>query len=133
MQKGKTKKVQWWWWSDEWKIQKTPSQQKNQQNNKKKNKWKAGKNRDESGNQAMLNIFAANADGLQGKQTSLKSEVIESDASIFCIRETKFRRSGRFVIKNFVIFEAMRKNKKKGGTMLGVQNDLKPVLIEEYP
>ena len=115
------------------KIQKAPSQQKNQQKKKtKKISEKEGKNRDESGKQVTLNIFAANADGLQGKQTSLKSEVTESDASIFCIQETKLRRSGRFAIDNFVIFEAIRKNKEKGGTMLGVKDDLKPVLIEEY-
>ena len=104
------------------KIQKAPSQQKNQQKKKtKKISEKEEKNRDESGKQVMLNIFAANADGLKGKQTSLKSEVIESDASIFCIQETKLRRSGRFAIDNFVIFEAIRKNKEKGGPMLGVK------------
>ena len=32
-----------------------------------------------------LNIFAANANGLQGKEVSLKHEVKEANASIFCI------------------------------------------------
>ena len=33
---------------------------------------------------------------------------------------------------NFVIFEAIRKSKIKGGSMLGVHVDLQPVLIKEY-
>ena len=36
-------------------------------------------------------------------------------------------------MNNFQIFEAIRQNKEKGGgTMLGIHNSLKPVLIEEY-
>ena len=35
-------------------------------------------------------------------------------------------------MENFVIFEAIRKNKEKGGSMLGVHENLKPILIEEY-
>ena len=33
---------------------------------------------------------------------------------------------------NYHIFEAIRKSKYKGGTMVGVHMDLKPVLIKEY-
>ena len=31
-----------------------------------------------------------------------------------------------------MIFESIRKNKEKGGTILGIHEGLKPVLIEEY-
>ena len=79
-----------------------------------------------------LNMFAANADGLQGKHVSVKFEVKESKSTIFCLQETKYRTKGRFQMENFVIFEAIRKNKEKGGSMLGVHENLKPILIEEY-
>ena len=82
--------------------------------------------------ETQLNIFAANANGLQGKEVSLKHEVNEANASIFCIQETKFRKKGRFVMENFVTFEAIRKNKEKGGTIIGLKEKLKPVLIEKY-
>ena len=35
-------------------------------------------------------------------------------------------------IKDFIIFEAIRKNKEKGGSMTGIHESLEPVLIEEY-
>ena len=79
-----------------------------------------------------MNMFAANADGLRGKLVSLKHEIKEANAVIFCIQETKFRTKGRIKIDNFVTFEAIRQNKEKGGTVLGVHENLKPVLIEEY-
>ena len=79
-----------------------------------------------------VNMFAANADGLQGKLVSLKHEIKEAEAMIFCIQETKYRTKGRIKIDNFVTFEAIRKNKEKGGTVIGIHESLKPVLIEEY-
>ena len=102
---------------------------KNTSDNEEKRKYNQSTNCESDTN---LNIFAANADGLQGKQVSLKHEVNEAKASIFCIQETKFRKSGRFSMENFVIFEAIRKNKEKGGTMIGIDEKLKPVLVEEY-
>ena len=33
---------------------------------------------------------------------------------------------------NYHIFEAIRKSKQKGGTMVGVHMDLEPVLVKEY-
>ena len=77
-------------------------------------------------------MFSANADGLQGKKESLKHEIKETDAAIFSIQETKFSKPGRFQIENYTVFEAIRKNKEKGGTMLGIKDTLNPVLIEEY-
>ena len=35
-------------------------------------------------------------------------------------------------MEEFEIFEAIRKNKEKGGSMIGVHKSLEPVLIEEY-
>ena len=37
-----------------------------------------------------------------------------------------------FTLSNYTVFESIRKNKEKGGSMLGVHAALKPVLISEY-
>ena len=103
---------------------KTKKKHKTQKNNK--------TNTVNSEKQVDLNMFSANADGLQGKTESLKQELKETDAAIFSIQETKFRKPGRLKIDKYTVFEAIRKNKEKGGTMLGVKETLNPVLIEEY-
>jgi hypothetical protein len=77
-------------------------------------------------------MFSANADGLSRKGHSLKHQVNECNAAVFTIQETQFSKKGRFKCDNFIIFEAIRKNKEKGGTMIGIHKDLEPVLIEEY-
>ena len=77
-------------------------------------------------------MFSANADGMNRKGHSLKHEIKESQSSIFTIQETKYKKKGRFRVDEFIIFESIRKNKEKGGTMLGIHQSLEPVLIEEY-
>ena len=47
------------------------------------------------------------------------------------IQETCFKKKGKFQLKGFETFEAIRK-KEKGGIMIGVHETLKPVLIAEY-
>ena len=81
---------------------------------------KSKKTSKKSNSDIKMNMFAANADGLQGKLVSLKNEILEAEAMIFCIQETKFRTKGRIKIDNFVTFEAIRKNKEKGGTVMGI-------------
>ena len=79
-----------------------------------------------------LNILSTNAAGLNSKAEDLKNKVRFFDIGIFAIQETHYRKKGRFKLKDFVIFEAIRKNKEKGGSMLGVHMALKPVLVNEY-
>ena len=67
-----------------------------------------------------LSIFSANADGLYGKTSNLKYQIKESNAHIFTVQETKYRKKGKFSMEEFDIFESIRKNKEKGGTMLGI-------------
>ena len=77
-------------------------------------------------------MFSANADGLTKKAHSLRHQVTQCNAAIFTVQETQFRKKGRFKCEEYNIFEAIRKNKEKGGTMIGIHKSLKPVLIEEY-
>ena len=62
---------------------------------------------------------------------SLRRELSRSGAGIFSIQETHFSSKGKVQIENFEVFEAIRKVKEKGGTMVGVHCVLKPVLIQE--
>ena len=62
---------------------------------------------------------------------SLKNEIKNVNASIFTVQETHFPKKGKMKMENFTIFESIRK-KQNGGTMIGVHNSLKPMLISEY-
>ena len=78
-----------------------------------------------------VTIFSNNAAGLVTKTQSLKSEIKSLKAAIFTIQETHFNKKGKFKIENYEIFESIRK-KHNGGTMIGVNVALKPILISEY-
>ena len=51
---------------------------------------------------------------------------------MFTIQETHFSKKGKVIIDDFDIFEAIRKGKEKGGTMIGAHKGPKPVLISEH-
>ena len=89
--------------------------------------------RGKSVKQASLTIFSNNAAGLTSasKKLCLKSEISSTNSAIFIIQETCFKKKGRFQLKGFEVYEAIRK-KEKGGIMIGVHETLKPMLIAEY-
>ena len=78
-------------------------------------------------------MFSNNSAGITSgsKKYCLRSEIKRTKAAIFTIQETCLKKKGRFQIKGYEIFEAIR-NKDKTGTLVGVHNSLKPVLIAEY-
>ena len=78
-------------------------------------------------------MFSNNVAGLTSasKKYCLKSEIRQKNAAIFTIQETCLKIKGKFQIKGYGIFEAIR-NKDKTGTLIGVHKYLKPVLISEY-
>ena len=75
-----------------------------------------------------------NAAGLKPKLNSLKAHINKLQIAIFTIQETHSGIKGRFEgeFEDHVIFEAIRQNKKKGGTLIGAHKSLNPVLIKEY-
>ena len=81
-------------------------------------------------NQSLV-IFSANSEGLKPKIESLKHEIKSLNAAIFTIQETHHSRKGMLKIDNYEIFEAIRK-KYNGGTILGVNKALNPLLIKDY-
>ena len=82
--------------------------------------------------QNTVNILTTNAAGLRYKAGDLNNKIKHFDSTIFSVQETHFARKGRFEINKYIIFEAIRKGKQKGGSMLGVHVDLCPVLVQEY-
>ena len=79
-----------------------------------------------------LIMFSANSDGLKSKIDCFKNEVSTTGAAIFTVQETEFSKKGKLKINGFKIFEAIRTNKKGGGTLIGVHKSLNPMLIKEY-
>ena len=84
-----------------------------------------------SSNKSSLNMLTTNAADLRSKTKCLKDLIKLFDISIFSIQETHFKKKGRLTLENFAIFEAIRK-KDGGGSMLGINVALQPVLISEY-
>ena len=96
---------------------------------KKRNKTRRGKGKQK---ESSLTIFSNNVAGLKGKVQNLKSEITSLNAAIFTCQETHFEKKGKLKVEGYSIFEAIRKNKKDGGTLVGVHVGLKPMLIKEY-
>ena len=78
-----------------------------------------------------INMLNTNAADLRSKTKCLKDLIKLFDISIFSVQETHFKKKRRFSLEKFIIFEAIRK-KDGGGSMLGLNVALQPVLISEY-
>ena len=79
-----------------------------------------------------IQMLHTNAADLKHKTEDLKNKLKFFKTKMFSINETHYKKKGHFKLDNFIIFESIRKNKEKGGTLLGIHNGLNPVLIEEY-
>ena len=90
---------------------------------------KRGKQKQKTTN---LTMFSNNLASLRAKLKSFKMEIKRVDAAIFTLQETHSTSKGKFHFDDFETFETIRKNKEKGGTMIGVHKSLKPKLINEY-
>ena len=97
---------------------------------KRKGKKKIKRGGRKNKNQSFV-LFSTNAAGMKCKMESLKSELKSQNVAAFTIQETHFPKKGKLKIENYEIFEAIRK-KNNGGTMIGVQKSLNPMLIKEY-
>ena len=80
-----------------------------------------------------VKLFSTNGAGIMnGEVASLKAEVLSTQSNIITVQETHSRQKGKILMgKEFVTFKAIRE-KKGGGTMIAVHQDLNPKLIEEY-
>ena len=78
------------------------------------------------------NLFHANEAGMKFKDEGLKNKIKYFESNIFSINETHYTNKGKLKIDNFEMFEAIRKKRDKGGTLLGIHKGLNPILINEY-
>ena len=101
----------------------------------KKGKTKRGygkKNiRKQSINKVNLSIIGTNAAGIKSKIDSFFSVINIHKPSIVTVQETKNTRSGLFKLPGYQTFEKVRKNKRGGGLLTAVDEDLNPVLISQ--
>ena len=97
-------------------------------NKRNKNKIKRGGKKNK--NQSLI-MLSANAEGLKSKVESLKNEILCQNVAIFTIQESHFTKKGKLKIENFETFEAIRK-KQNGGTIIGINKALNPMLIKDY-
>ena len=79
-----------------------------------------------------ITSFSNNVAGLKTKLPSLKAHIKATQSSIITLQETHATRKGTFQIKGYKIFEAIRKNKKDGGSLVGAHCDLNPTVVKEY-
>ena len=68
--------------------------------------------------QSSLNILTGNAAGLKHKASDLKDKIRHFKSTIFSVQETHSAKKGKFMIENYIVFEAIRKSKKRGGPCL---------------
>ena len=75
-------------------------------------------------------VFGINVDGLSGKKDSLIANVELLKPSAFFIQETKYSRKGQLKVKDYELFEYIRKS-DGGSIMTGVHINLSPVLVSD--
>ena len=108
------------------KLIKSKNRKKNIQNRKSQNNSKATKEN------SLIKLFHVNAAGLKHKAEDLKNKIKYFGSSIISVQETHHRKKGKFKMDKFKVFEAIRKNKEQGGSMLIINEDLNPILIKVY-
>ena len=93
--------------------------------NRTKTRRTQSKNNDNS-----LMVIGINCNGLSGKRDSLTAILEILRPSVFLTQETKFMKKGLFKVKDYEIFESIRKT--GGGSILtGVHCNLNPVMISD--
>ena len=93
---------------------------------------KPNKNSKTTKQNTQIKLLHLNAAGLKHKTEDLKNKIKYFGSSIISIQETHHRKKGKFKANKFKVFESIRKNKERGGSMLIIHEDLSPILIKEY-
>ena len=100
---------------------------------KKNNKTRRGygkKNKKDKGYKNVgFSILGTNANGISGKQESLKSTVNHFIPSVITVQETKLTRMGLIKLKGYQVYEKIRSGGGGGGLLTAIDEDLYPVLI----
>ena len=73
--------------------------------------------------------MGSNAAGLNSKKESFFFLIINFKPSILTIQETKMNKTGSIRVPGYQVFEKIRRNKKGGGLLTAVDENLNPMLI----
>ena len=74
-------------------------------------------------------FWGCNAAGILNKLESLKRNVKLFNPGAIFIQESKTKRRSKVKLKNYIIFEKIRKNRGGGGLLTGVHKNLDPVSV----
>lgn len=74
--------------------------------------------------QPQINIMQWNAEGVSNKREELQHFLHENNVNICCIEETHLQEDKLFKIRGYQVFRSDRKERKKGGVMTLVRNNI---------
>ena len=77
-------------------------------------------------------MLLVNFANLSKKEHSLKNIIRQQNIGVFSGQESHYSKKGKLQVDDFYIFEAIRKCKEKGGSIMGFHKALKPILLKEY-
>ena len=81
----------------------------------KRKKVRRGKRKSCKSFSSSLRFLGVNAAGLRPKLLTFKKILTELKPSVFCIKETKYKDSGKFKLDGYIIYELVRHNRDGGG------------------
>ena len=102
-----------------------------------KSKTKRNRRKEKKKNKVQTNslkVIGVNAAGLSSKLDSFEKLLCDEDPSVFCVQETKLKKSNQIKTestKKFTIYELHRKNSNGGGLCIGVHKSLRPVWVSQ--
>ena len=79
-------------------------------------------------------IIGINCAGLMSKIVSFEKLISDEQPSLFCLQETKMKKPNQIKtesIKNFTLYELVRKNSNGGGLCIGIHKDLQSVWVAQ--
>ena len=82
--------------------------------------------------QPLINIVQWNAEGVSNKKDDLQHFLHENNVNICCIEETHLQEDKPFKIRGYQVFRNDRKERKKGGVMTLVRNNINALETKRF-
>lgn len=80
-----------------------------------------------------IKILQWNAEGTLNKKVVFVNKMLDEKIDVACIQETHLNQNLRFTIRGYQIFRADRVNRKKGGILIMVRNNIPAIELETRP
>ena len=82
--------------------------------------------------QSVINILHWNAEGVSNKKKELQEFLHENNVKISCIQETHLQDGKSFKIRGYQVFRSNRKERKNGGVITLVRNNINARETKQY-